>query len=78
MSTILAYVDLTVAGYVAVFVATLVFSQKIKDFFAGIPAHSRANFNAVEAKVLAQVKAYEADLIGKIVPVPAAPVPPAA
>jgi hypothetical protein len=70
MSSLLAYVDLTLAGYVAVFVATLVFSQKIKDFFAGVPAHTRANLKAVEAGVLAKVKAYEAELIGKIVPAP--------
>jgi hypothetical protein len=70
MSSLLAYVDLTLAGYVAVFVATLVFSQKIKDFFAGVPTHTRANLKAVEAGVLAKVKAYEAELIGKIVPAP--------
>jgi len=69
MSTLLAYVDLTLAGYVAVFVVTLVFSQKIKDFFAGVPADMRAGLKNVEAGLLADVKQYQASLIAKIAPV---------
>jgi len=68
MSTLLAYVDLTLAGYVAVFVVTLVFSQKIKDFFAGVPADMRAGLKNVEAGLLADVKQYQASLIAKIAP----------
>lgn len=79
MSTILAYVDLTLLGYAAVFVATLVFSQKIKDFFAGVPTELRASLSTLEASVKADVKNYQASLIAKIAPASAkttAPVPP--
>jgi hypothetical protein len=77
MSTILAYVDLTLAGYVAVFVATLVFSQKIKDFLAGVPADMRTGLQALETSVKTDVKTYQASLIAKINPVKT-PVAPAA
>ena len=76
MPSILAYVDLTLAGYVAVFVATLVFSQKIKDFFTGVPADMRTGLKSVETSLLADVKTYQASLIQKLAPV--APTPPAA
>jgi hypothetical protein len=71
MSTILAYVDLTLVGYVATFVATLVFSTKIKDFFAGVPADLRASLNTIETSVKADVKSYQATLVAKIAPTPA-------
>lgn len=75
MPTLLTYIDLTLVGYIAVFVTTLVFSQKIKDFFAGVPSHTRANLYAIEAGVLAKVKSYEAELIGTIIPTPATVTP---
>lgn len=76
MSHVLAYVDLTLVGYVAVFVATLVFSQKIKDFFNGVPSELRTGLKAVEAKVLTDVKSYQSDLIQKLAPKPVtAPAP---
>lgn len=78
MSAILAYVDLTIAGYVAVFVATLVFSQKIKDFFTGVPSDMRAGLKSVEAGLLADVKNYQASLIHKLAPMPPPAAPPAA
>lgn len=78
MSTILAYVDLTLAGYVATFAATLVFSQKIKDFFAGVPAELRTGLSALEASVKADVKSYQSSLIAKIAPAAAKPVAPVA
>jgi len=77
MSSIFAYVDLTLFGYLAIFIATLVFSQKIKDFFAGIPADMRTGMKAAEAKLLADVATYRGSLIAKLAP-PATPVAPAA
>lgn len=68
----------------AVFVATLVFSQKIKDFFTGVPADLRASLASIETSVKADVKNYQASIVSKISPAPApvlkpaAPVPPAA
>ena len=87
MSSILAYVDLTLAGYVAVFVATLVFSQKIKDYFTGVPSELRTGISSLETKAKADLKAAAASVIAKYTPAPApapaapapvAPVPPAA
>ena len=77
MSAILAYVDLTIVGYVAVFVATLVFSQKIKDFLSGVPADMRSGFSSLEASVKADVKSYQAAVIAKLTPPPPQPVAPA-
>lgn len=80
MSTVLTYIDLTLVGYIAVFVATLVFSQKIKDFFAGVPSDMRTGLKSVEAGLLADVKQYQASLIHKLAPMPppATPAPAAA
>jgi hypothetical protein len=82
MSSLLAYFDIGIAINIAIFVATLVFAQKIKDWFKGVPTHLRTGLSAIEAGVLAQVKNYEQDLVNKIVPPPAPvakpPAPPAA
>lgn len=39
-----------------VFAAGVVFSTKIKDWFRGIPATVRADFNKLEAKLVAAFK----------------------
>lgn len=76
MQSFLAYFDVGIVINVAIFVATLVFSQKIKDFFAGVPAHTRASLKTVEAAVLSKVKTFEADLVSTIIPAPAPVVKP--
>lgn len=68
MQTFLAYFDIGVVVNVVIFVATLVFSQKIKDFVAGVPADLRSNLSALETSVKADVKSYQASLIAKIAP----------
>jgi hypothetical protein len=55
----------------AVFVSTLVFSQKIKDWFHGVPSDLRKGLVQVEGSITSQVKSYQADLVAKIVPPPA-------
>jgi hypothetical protein len=70
MSSLLSYVDLTLAGYVAVSVATLVFSQKIKDWFSGVPSDLRTGLKSVESGILADVKNYQASLVHKLAPMP--------
>lgn len=54
-----------------VFVTGVVLSQRVKDWFAGVPAHVRADLSAVEASVLGRIKAAQsavlAELKGKIV-----------
>lgn len=76
MQTFLAYFDIGVVVNVVIFVATLVFSQKIKDFFKGIPSHTRATVSSFETYVVNEVKAFESGLVDKILP--AAVKPPAA
>lgn len=84
MSAFLEYFNMTVVACAATFAATLIFSQKLKDFFNGVPSHLRSGLSSVEAGIIAQVKTYEADLVGKIIPTPApvakpvVPAPPAA
>lgn len=82
MQTFLAYFDIGVIVNVVIFVATLVFSQKIKDFFKGIPSHTRATVSSFETYVVNEVKAFESGLVDKILPAavkpPAAPAPAAA
>jgi nitrogen fixation/metabolism regulation signal transduction histidine kinase len=42
-----------IAGVVVVaFLAGVVFSQKVKDWFAGVPAAVRAEVTALEAKLM--------------------------
>lgn len=78
MSTFLAYFDVGICVNVAIFIATLVFSQKIKDWFNGVPSHLRAGLSSIEAGVLTKVKSYEQDLVNTIVPPPAPVAKPAA
>lgn len=60
-----------VAGF-AIFVAGILLSQKVKDWFAGVPAHVRADLSAVEVSLLGRVKAAQsavlADLKAKVTP----------
>lgn len=61
----------------AVFVATLVFAQKIKDWFNGVPADLRSGLKSVEASIQADVKNYQASLVAKVSPAPAPVLKPA-
>lgn len=65
----LAYLNIGIAVNLAIFVLTLVFAQRIKDFFNRVPSHMRAGLKTVETNLLNQVKDYETDLIAKISPV---------
>lgn len=81
MSFLTAF-EWAIVTHFAVFVATLVFAQKIKDWFTGVPHDLRSGLKNVEASILADVKSYQAGLVAKITPAPApvlkAPEPPAA
>lgn len=68
MSTFLAYFDVGIALNVAIFVATLIFSDKIKDFFKGVPAHTRATLKQVEAGLVAKVTEYEQGVVSALLP----------
>jgi len=73
MQTFLAYFDIGIVINVAIFVVTLLFSQKIKDFFAGVPSHTRAAIGNIEAALLAKVKSYEDEVVATIIPPPPKP-----
>lgn len=75
METALAYLSTTTAACVATFVATMIFRQKILDWFTGVPSHLRTGLKQIEAGLLDKVKAYEADLVAQIVPPVAAKAP---
>lgn len=61
-----------VGGGVALFLAGVFLSQKIKDWLAGVPAHVRADISGVEASLLGRIKAAQssvlADLKAKVSP----------
>jgi hypothetical protein len=64
----LAYFDMGLVVNVAVFLFTMIFRQKILDWFNGVPAHMRSALNTVETGVMSQVTAFEIDLMARIVP----------
>lgn len=75
METVLSYVSAPVLSSAVTFVATMVFRQKILDWFTGVPSHLRTGLKQIEAGLLDKVKAYEADLVAQIVPPVKAPTP---
>lgn len=68
METFLSYVNTTLASCAITFVVTMIFRQKIVDWFTGVPTHLRTGLKQIEAGLLDKVKAYEADLVNQIVP----------
>jgi hypothetical protein len=68
METFLSYLNTTLISCAATFVATMIFRQKIVDWFTGVPSHLRSGLKQIEAGLLDKVKAYEASLVAQIVP----------
>jgi hypothetical protein len=77
MSTFLEYFNIGIAVNVVVFVVTLVFSQKIKDWINGIPSDLRAGLSKIESATVSQVKAAQTSVVASLTPAPAAVVKPA-
>ena len=71
---VLAYVNVTFVVSAVAFVLGVAFSQKIKDWFKGIPADVRQGLNNVEAAIIAKSKQITADTVAKVQAV-AAPTP---
>lgn len=73
--------ELAIAVNAAVFVAGVLFSTKIKDFFKGIPSDLRTALNGVEKTTIANVKQAQAKVVAALpqpaLKPPAPPVPPA-
>lgn len=68
METFFSYVSVGAIVNVGIFATTLIFSDKIKDFFKGVPAHTRATLKQVEAGLTAKVTAYEQTIVGDLIP----------
>ncbi len=66
MSQVLAFFDVTVVSNVVVFVLTMIFRQKILDFFTGVPAEVRAALKAVEAAAIGNVKVAQAAVLSQL------------
>jgi hypothetical protein len=55
MSQFLAYINTTLVACAVWFVVGVLFSQKIKDWFHGVPSEVRAGLNQIEATVLGHI-----------------------
>lgn len=66
--------EITLAVGVGAFIAGVVFSQKTKDWFKGVPTELRAALKGVEADTLAKVKAAQAVVISELPKLPSAKV----
>jgi len=86
LDTVLGYLTNTVVVGVGALVVGVLFSQKIKDFFHGVPAGFRPAMKNVEAQAMADLQLAMSDVFGKYVPavskstavlepVPSAPAP---
>lgn len=68
METFVSYLNTTLVSCAATFVATMIFRQKILDWFNGVPSHLRVGLKQIEIGVLDKVKAFETSLVAQIVP----------
>lgn len=81
MSQFLAYFNTTLVACGVCFVVGVVFSQKIKDWFHGVPSEVRTGLNQIEASVLGHLTATTQNIVAQVQhQLPAAPpaVPPSA
>lgn len=60
----------------AAFLAGVLFSQKIKDWFKGIPSEVRATLNGVETSAVGTIKRAQSDVLSKIITALPAPTKP--
>jgi len=67
---------LGLAVNVAIFVATLIFSTKIKDWFRGIPSDLRKGLNSIETAAITQVRTAQTQVVSSLTPPPAPVVKP--
>lgn len=69
-------VAILAAAVVAAFVAGVLLSQKVKDWFSGVPSHVRADLSALESTALGRIKAAQSSVLAdlKIKVAPAVPV----
>lgn len=63
---VLAYLNTTLVACGVVFVATLLFSQKIKDFFAGVPSDVRTGLKKIEDAVLGHLRTTTENIVSQV------------
>jgi hypothetical protein len=78
LSTVFSIATSTVVLCLVSLAIGVAFSQKIKDYFAHVPAGLRATMNSVEAKAKQDIAAAVADIFAKIAPAPKVVAPPPA
>lgn len=75
----LTSLELTCLGLFAAFVAGVVLSQKVKDWFSGVPSDVRSALKTVEASALGNLKVARSAVLDQLVtalpPVAATPIP---
>lgn len=79
LNTVLAYATNTFVVAVVALVLGVVFSTKIKDFFAGVPSDTRSVLSAVENDVKNKLAMAKLDVLARVAPAAVKPVvaPPA-
>lgn len=68
----LTNLEITLAVGAAAFIAGVVFSQKVKDWFKGIPSELRSALKNVETDTLSKIKAAQATVLAELPKPPAA------
>jgi hypothetical protein len=66
MSTVLAYLNTTLVACAVCFAVGVIFSQKIKDWFHGIPSDLRAGLNKIESAVLGHLTATTQSVVAQV------------
>lgn len=69
METVLAYASNTVVLCAITCVVSVLFAQKIKDWFAGIDGNTRSALTSLEGVVKSKLDTAKADVLNSIVPV---------
>lgn len=76
LAHVFAYINTTLIACAACFVVGVVFSQKIKDWFHGVPSDVRAGLNQIEATVLGHLTSTAQNAVKQVqAALPSVPLP---
>lgn len=67
VSDFFSTLQLVILCSAATFIVGVIFSQKVKDWLAGVPSDLRSALKSVEADVLGKLKLAQADVVGKLI-----------
>ncbi len=73
MSMIFAYLNAYVIIAIVSLLVGVVFSQKIKDWIAGVPSNVRTELRKIEAEAIQRVQAAQAQAIASVIAKPVEP-----